>query len=127
VNGKVGSVNPVTAKELEVTFVKVIDIVTSLPPIGTGAKSAAAGENDAVGVSPCPLNVISDVAPVTFAVSVPGFAPKAVGVNVTGTEMVWPVDKVAGNGLLGVPIVYAEPDSVNEVTVVGEEAVKVAF
>lgn len=124
-----GEMNPVTLMGLEETFVKVMGIVTSLPPIRTGEKAASVGEmvNVAVAVSPCPLKVISDAAPEAFAVSVPGFAPKAVGVNVTGTEMVWPVDKVAGNGLLGVPIVYAEPDSVNEVTVVGEEAVKVAF
>ena len=106
-NGNVGEMNPVKLMALEETFVKVTGIVTSLAPIGTGAKSASVGEivNDAVAVSPCPLNVISDAAPEAFAVSVPGFAPRAVGVNVTGTEMVSPVDKVAGNGLLDVPIV----------------------
>ena len=120
-----GQANPVNSMALEETFVKVMGIVTAVPPIGTGEKSAAVGEmvKDTVGVSPCPLNVISDVAPVTFAVSVPGFAPRAVGLNVTGTVMDWPVESEAGSVILGVPIVYAEPDSVNEVTVVGEEAV----
>jgi len=111
---------------LEATFVKVMGIVTSLPPIATGEKSAAVGENTGVA-SPCPLNVISDVPPAKIAVSVPVFAPRAVGVNVTGTVMDWPVVSEAGSVILGVPIVYAEPDSVNEVTVVGDEAVKVAF
>ena len=127
VNGNEGSVNPFTSMGLEATFVKVMGIVTSPPPIGTGEKSAAVGENEAGGASPCPLKVISDVAPVTFAVSVPALAPRVDGVNVTGTTMDWPVVREAGSVILGIPIVYAEPDSVNEVTVVGDEAVKVAF
>ena len=53
------------------------------------------------------------MAPVTFAVSVPGFAPRAVGVNVTGTVIDSPLVSDAGSVTLGVPMEYAEPDSVN--------------
>src|SRR5665213_4361726 len=106
-NGNVGNPNPVTSMVFKEMFVKVTFIVTGLWPIGTGPKSADVGEmvNDALAVSPCPLKLTSDVAPVASAVSVPGFAPRAVGVNVTGTVMVWPVDNVAGSVMLGAPIV----------------------
>jgi hypothetical protein len=45
---------PVMLMGLEETLVKVTGIVTSLVPIGTGAKSTDVGEmvNDAVAVSP---------------------------------------------------------------------------
>jgi hypothetical protein len=129
VNGNVGDLKPVTLIPDEEIFVNVTGIVTSPPPMGTGPKAAPVGEmvNEAVAVSPCPLRLTSDVAPVISAVSVPGFAPRAVGVNVTGTVIDCPVDNEAGNVRLGVPMVYPAPASVNEVTDVGAVAVNVAF
>jgi hypothetical protein len=129
VKGCAGHLNPVTLIPDEEIFVKVMGIVTSLPPMRAGAKAALVGEmvNDAVAVSPWPLRLIWDVAPEMFAVSVPGFAPRAVGVNVTGTVIDCPVDNEAGNVRLGDPIVYPAPASMKEVTVVGAVAVNVAF
>ncbi len=127
--GCAGHLNPVTLIPDEEIFVNVIGIVRSLPPMRAGAKAALVGEmvNDTVAVSPWPLRLIWDVAPEMFAVSVPGFAPRAVGVNVTGTVIDCPVDNEAGNVRLGDPSVYPAPASMKEVTVVGAAAVNVAF
>ncbi len=63
--GNAGNVRAVTVIGLVETFVKVTGKVTSLPPMGCGAKSTEVGAmvNDAVAVSPWPLKSNVDVPP----------------------------------------------------------------
>src|SRR5580658_7226822 len=126
VNGRIGAENPVTLMAAGETFVNVIGMgVEAEPPISSGVKLASSGEmvNEAVGVSPCPVKVIVEAAPVMLAVSVPGFAPRAGGWKVTGTVIDWPVDNVAGSVSLGAPMEKLLEYHPNDDTVVGELAV----
>ena len=106
VKGIEGGLKPVMLTELPDVLVKVTSWVTTGPPMGWAAKFIAAGTacNVDVELRPWPLSDSTDVPPVKFAVSVPGSDPRALGVNVTGTDTVWPAVRIAGNGTLGAPM-----------------------
>jgi hypothetical protein len=114
---------------LDERLVTVTGIVTGEPLMGWGSNDTASGDQLSEGfvLSPSPLNVTAAVSPVILAVSIPSLAPNAVGVKVTGTEMLWPVESDAGSEEVGVPMLYAPPATAKDETVVGALAVKVSL
>jgi hypothetical protein len=97
-----GATKPVILIGPAVVFVMVTGIETMGPPMVWALKSASSGEATTVDAPrPTPLRftaVVLAIVPavIVLAVKVPVLVAKALGVNVTGTVMDWPVESDAG-------------------------------